>query len=130
VVAYLSKSQLLHLHQQLIKRFGGPAGLRDEGALDSALARPQATFDGEDLYATLAEKAAALFQRLVSNHPFLDGNERLAAISVELFLLANGHELVASDDDLEELVMSSARGELAVEEIAIWLDQRLTTLRV
>jgi death-on-curing protein len=129
VVAYLSKSQILHLHERLIDRFGGPAGLRDEGALDSALARPQATFDGEDLYATLAEKAAALFHSLVSNHPFLDGNKRLAAISVELFLLANGHELVASDDDLEELVMSSARGALTVEEISIWLDQRLTTLR-
>jgi death on curing protein len=129
VVAYLSKSQLLHLHERLIDRFGGPAGLRDEGGLDSAIARPPATFDGEDLYATLAEKAAALFHSLVSNHPFLDGNKRLAAISAELFLLANGLELVASDEDLEELVMSSARGELAVEEIAIWLDQRLTPLR-
>jgi death-on-curing protein len=129
VVVYLSKSQLVHLHERLIARFGGPEGLREEGALDSALARPQATFDGEDLYSTLAEKAAALFHSLVSNHPFLDGDKRLAAISVELFLLANGHELVASDDDLEELVMSSARGALTVEEISIWLDQRLTTLR-
>ena len=129
MVAYLSKSQLLHLHEQLIDRFGGPTGLRDEGALDSAIARPQATFDGEDLYQTLAEKAAALLHSLVSNHPFLDGNKRLAAISAELFLLVNGLELMASDDDLEDLVMSSARGELAVEEIAIWLDQRLTPMR-
>jgi death on curing protein len=129
VVAYLSKSQLIHLHELLIDRFGGRAGLRDEGALDSALGRPQATFDGEDLYATLAEKAAALFHSLISNHPFVDGNKRVAAISAELFLLVNGLELAASDGDLEELVVSSARGELAVEEIAIWLDQRLTPLR-
>lgn len=129
MVAYLSKSQLLHLHERLIKRFGGRGGLRDEGGLDSARARPQATFNGEDLHTTLAEKAAALFHSLVSNHPFLDGNKRVAAINVELFLLANGHELVASDDEMEELVMSSAKGKLAVEEIAIWLDQRLTTLR-
>lgn len=128
MVVYLSKSQLLYLHERLIDRFGGPAGLRDEGALDSALARPQATFDGEDLYPTPPEKAAPLFHSLVSNHPFLDGNKRLAAISAELFLLVNGLELVASDEDLE-LVMSSARGELAVEEIAIWLEQRLTPLR-
>jgi death-on-curing protein len=129
VVVYLSKSQVIHLHERLIDRFGGPAGLRDEGALDSALGRPQATFDGEDLYPTLAEKAAALFHSLVSNHPFLDGNKRLAAISSELFLLVNGLELAASDEDLEELVMSTARGELAVEQIAIWVDQRLTPLR-
>jgi death-on-curing protein len=129
VVSYLSKSQLLHLHQRLIERFGGPAGLRDEGALDSALARPQATFDGEDLYPTLAEKAAAFFHSLISNHPFRDGNKRLSAISAELFLLVNGLELAAADEELEELVMSSARGELAVEQIAIWLDQRLTPLR-
>ena len=129
MVVYLSKSQLLHLHGRLIDRFGGPAGLRDEGALDSALARAQATFDGEDLYPTLAEKAAALFHSLVSNHPFLDGNKRIAAISAELFLLVNGLELAASDEELEELVVSSARGELAVGEIAIWLDQRLSPLR-
>ena len=129
MAVYLSKSQLVHLHERLIDRFGGPAGLRDEGALDSALGRAQATFDGEDLYPTLAEKAAALFHSLVSNHPFVDGNKRVAAISAELFLLVNGFELAASDEDLEELVMSSARGELAVEEIAIWLDQRLTPLR-
>jgi death on curing protein len=129
VDVFLSKSQILHLHQRLIDLFGGPPGRRDEGALDSALARPPSTFDGEDLYATLAEKAAALLHSLVSNHPFLDGNKRLAAISAEVFLRFNGLELVASDEDLEELVMSSARGELAVEQIAIWLDQRLSPLR-
>jgi len=89
----------------------------------------QTAFDGEDLYATVAEKAAALFHSLVSNHPFLDGNKRLAALSAELLVLVNGLELVASDEDLEQLVMSSARGERAVEEIAIWHDQRLTALR-
>jgi death-on-curing protein len=129
VVAFFSKAQLLHLHRRLIERFGGPAELRDEGALDSALGRPQSTYNGEDLYPTAAQKAAALLHSQVSNHPFLEGNKRLAAISAELFLLANGLELAASDEDLEEVVMSTARGELAVEQIAIWLDQRLRPLR-
>ena len=129
MVAFLSKRQLLHLHRKLIGGFGGPPGLRDEGALDAALARPQSTFDGEDLYATLAQKSAALLHSLVANHPFVDGNKRLAAASAELFLMANGQELVASDDELEALIMSAARGELMVEQIAIWIDQRLQPLR-
>ena len=129
MVVFLATPQILHLHRELIKRFGGPAGLRDESALDSALGRPQSTFDGEDLYATTAQKAAALLHSLVTNHPFLDGNKRLAAASAELFLLVNGQELVASDHELEALVMSAARGELVVEQIAICIDQRLRPLR-
>jgi death-on-curing protein len=129
VVSFLSKAQVLHLHQRLIDRFGGPVGLRDEGAPDSTLARPQSTFDGEDLYPSLAEKAATLLHSLVSNHPFLDGNKRVAALSAELFLLVNGLELTASDEDLEAMIMSSARGELVAEEIAIWINQRLSPLR-
>ena len=88
-----------------------------------------ATFGGEDLYPTFAEKAAALLHSLVSNHPFLDGNKRTAAMSTELLLLVNGLEILASDQELEELVMSTARGERQAEEIAIWLEQRLSLLR-
>ena len=129
MIVFLSKPQILHIHQQQIERFGGTTGVRDDGALESALARPQSTFGGEDLYPTLAEKAAALLHSLVSNHPFVDGNKRTAAMCTELFLLINGLEMLASDDDLEELVMSAARGEREAEEIAIWLEQRLSPLR-
>jgi death-on-curing protein len=128
VVAFLSKAQVLRVHQRLIERFGGIAGLRDEAALDSALMRPQATFEGEDLYATPADKAAAMFHSLVVNHPFGDGNKRTAALCAELFLLVNGFELVASDDELEEITMSTARGEREAAEVAIWLEQRLRAL--
>lgn len=123
---YLSLEQVVRLHEKLIGRFGGADGLRDRGALESAIARPQATFDGEDLYPDLAEKAAAILHSLVMNHPFVDGNKRLGAMASELFLRLNGGELEASDSELEETTLAVARGELAAEELAIWIRQRLT----
>ena len=73
---YLSLAEVLTLHERVVAQSGGATGLRDMGALQSATAQPRATFDGVDLYASLAEKAAALAFSLVSNHPFVDGNKR------------------------------------------------------
>jgi death-on-curing protein len=129
VVVYLSKAQIQHVHERLIERFGGPVGLRDEGALESVIARPQATFEGEDLHPTLAAKAAALFHSLVVTHPFADGNKRVAALTAELFLLVNGFELLATDDELEEITIATARGLREAEAVGIWLEQRLRPLR-
>jgi len=125
VTEYLSIRQVLRLHQLQIDQFGGADGIRDRGALGAALARPRMTFDGEDLYRDLADKAAALMHSLLQNHPFVDGNKRVAAMAMELFLVANEHKLLASDDELEELTFAAARGELATEPIAIWIRQRL-----
>ncbi|HLF57082.1 MAG TPA: type II toxin-antitoxin system death-on-curing family toxin [Thermoanaerobaculia bacterium] len=122
---YLSRSQVLRLHELAIEAFGGTLGLRDMGALDAAVSRPQMTFGGEDLYPDLAAKAGALLHSLVANHPFLDGNKRTGAAASELFLAANGLDLAASDEELEELVLAVARGELAAEALAIWIRQRL-----
>jgi death-on-curing protein len=128
VIEYLSIAQLLRIHELQIERFGGASAIRDRGALESAVARPQMTFGGEDLYSDLADKAASLMHSLIQNHPFLDGNKRTGAMALELFLLANGHELDASDDELEETTLAVARGELAAEAIAIWIRQRLRAL--
>jgi len=125
VTLYLSRSQVLRLHELAIEAFGGTLGLRDMGALDAAVSRPQMTFGGEDLYPDLAAKAGALLHSLVANHPFLDGNKRTGAAASELFLAANGLDLAASDEELEELVLAVARGELAAEALAIWIRQRL-----
>ena len=76
---YLSLEQVLDLHRVQIRRFGGATGLRDRGALEAALGRPQMTFGGEDLYPDVAAKAAALMHSLVMNHPFVDGNKRAGA---------------------------------------------------
>ena len=122
---YLSFDQILRIHERQIERFGGSSGIRDRGALEAAVSRPQATFGGEDLYSDLADKAAALMHSQASNHPFADGNKRTAVMSAELFLLFNGFELAADDDALEAVTMDLARGECRTEELAIWLRQRL-----
>lgn len=125
MIVYLSVRQVLHLHALQTERFGGSGGVRDRGAAEAAVARPRQTFGGEDLYRDLADKAGALLHSLIQNHPFVDGNKRVGAMAMELFLLVNGHELVVGDREFEELVLSVARGELGAEAIAIWIRQRL-----
>jgi death-on-curing protein len=124
VIVGLSAAQILALHQALLRAFGGRRGLRDRGALEASVARPFATFDGEDLYPDAAAKAAALMHSLVSNHPFVDGNKRVGAAAAELFLEVNSWSLNAEDDDLEEITLVVARGEITAEAFAIWLRQR------
>jgi death-on-curing family protein len=88
-VEYLTLEEVLLLHARLIQRTGGSGGVRDLGLLDSALARPQATFGGQDLYPGLWHKAAALMHSLVKNHPFVDGNKRIGAALFLWFLEKN-----------------------------------------
>ena len=125
MIVYLSTAQILALHRAQLRAFGGLEGVRDAAALGAACARPAATFDGEDLYDDLAAKAAALMHSLVQNHPFVDGNKRVAVAAAELLLDANGYLLLARDDELEEVTHAAARGELAAEAIAVWIRQRL-----
>jgi death-on-curing protein len=89
---YLTLGEVVALHDAIITRTGGASGLRDFGALDSALAQPKATFGGEDLHSTLEDKAAALGFSLAQNHPFVDGNKRVAHAAMETFLMLNGAE--------------------------------------
>jgi death-on-curing protein len=124
-IEYLSVTQVLALHAALVEAFGGADGLRDRGVLEAAVARPAATFGGEDLYEDVAAKAAALMHSLVLNHPFVDGNKRVGVAAAELFLACNQQILNASDDDLETLTLSVAQGEIEAEALAIWFRQRL-----
>ncbi len=87
-VQFLSVDEVLEIHSALIKRFGGASGLRDQGLLESALFRPQTGY-----YADLVEMAAALFESLINNHPFIDGNKRVAFFSSDIFLRLNGYKL-------------------------------------
>lgn len=124
MTVYLSVEQLLRLHQMQLRTFGGSAGLRDRGGLEAAAARPQMTFGGEDLYPDLAAKTAALMHSLVMNHAFVDGNKRVGAMAAELFLAVNGYDLDAADEDLVELTLAVASGEVSPEALAIWIRQR------
>jgi len=87
-VAFLSRDEVLEIHRSLLEHFGGPSGLRDLGLLESALYRPQTGY-----YDDLAEMAAALFESLIMNHPFVDGNKRVAFFATDVFLRLNGYRL-------------------------------------
>ena len=124
MTAYLSLEQVLALHKAQINEYGGAHGLRESSGLESALARPQMTFGGEDLYPEIADKAAALWHSLVLNHPFIDGNKRIGAMVAELFLGLNGVDLLATDEELVDTTLATARGEMSAEALAIWIRQR------
>jgi len=111
------------VHKLLIDTFGGSHGIRDLSALLSALARPFQTFDNKELYPTSIDKAASLLESVVSNHPFIDGNKRTAYILARLFLLQNGMDIKASQQDKYEFVMSIASGKMRFEEIVSWIEK-------
>ncbi len=98
---FLSLSEALVLHDHVITDTGGSFGVRDLPALESALAQPRATFDGNELYPDIVAKAATLGFLLVSNHPFVDGNKRVGHAAMEVFLVLNGREIEADVDEQE-----------------------------
>lgn len=93
---------MLAIHQRLLERFGGPAGIRDPGLLESALFRPRTGY-----YADIAEMAAALFESLLMNHPFLDGNKRVAFFATDVFLRLNGWRLRVEPDAAHSFLIGS-----------------------
>jgi death-on-curing protein len=118
---YLTVAEVAVIHARLVQRTGGTAGLRDLGRLEAAVARPRATFAGTDLYPTLWDKAAALMESLIRNHPFLDGNKRVALVTTGLFLERNGYVLRTSNAEIYDFTMQMARSELEREGAATWL---------
>jgi len=117
--------QVLELHQRLIQESGGTSGVRDFGALESALAQPEMAFGGDDLYPTLIEKASVLAYSICMNHPFVDGNKRVAHAAMEIFLVLNGFEINASIDEQEKLFLDLASGNVSREELVNWLQRRV-----
>ena len=128
-VAFLSVDDVLMIHYRVIEEFGGDSGLRDRGLLESAVAMPQSTFGGADLHAGLAGKAAAYHFHLCANHAFVDGNKRVAVAAAELFLLINGYELSARDDEIEELTQGVARGQLSKDQVTGFFEKFITESR-
>ena len=118
---YLSLEEIIALHARVIAQSGGSLGLRDRGALESAVAQPDMTFGGKDLYPNIAEKAAALGHSLIQNHPFLDGNKRVGHAAMEVFLVLNSYEISASVDEQEETVLNVARGKTSRAELGEWV---------
>ncbi len=119
---YLTVEQVLFLHARLIEETGGSHGVRDVPLLESAVARPRATFGGEDLYPDLATKAAALMDSLIRNHPFIDGNKRTGIAAAGLFLHQNGRRLTATNPELEAFTVYVAASGPNISEITEWLE--------
>lgn len=116
---WLTAEMILAVQEELLARFGGLEGVRDEGLLDSALARPKNSFLYES--PSLFELAAEYALGLVKNHPFLDGNKRIGFMAAYIFLGANGHELDASEPETVLNTLALAAGEIGADEYAAWL---------
>ena len=124
---YLALNELLELHRRIIAQSGGTSGILNLGALESALAQPQMTFGGNDLYPTLVEKAAALGYSLIQNHPFVDGNKRIGHAAIEVFAVLNGFEIIAPVDEQEQIILNTAAGKLPQSDLTAWLRDHLVT---
>jgi len=125
---YLTPDEVRRLHELVIDRSGGGHGLLDIGKLEAAIAQPQMTWGGEDLYPSLHEKAAALAFSLCQSHAFVDGNKRIAHAALEAFLICNGFELEASVDEQERLFTELASGLVPREAFTAWVHGHLIPL--
>jgi len=122
---YLGLGDILELYRRIMEETGGATGVRDINGLQSALAQPRMTFEGNDLYPSVAAKAAALGFSLIMNHPFLDGNKRVGHAAMELFLLMNGQEIAAPVDEQQATILRVAKGEIRREQFLNWLELHL-----
>lgn len=118
---HLSKRFVVHVQSQLIDTFGGSHGVRDEGLLESALAQSSMTFGGVDLHTDIHEAAASYAFHLAKNHPFVDGNKRVAATAMGVFLRINGHEAKFEEVALYDAILSVIDGRWDKTKLAQWL---------
>ena len=117
----LSREQVLMLHSQLIEEYGGSDGVRDYNLLDSALETPFQSFGGEELYPTIQSKAARLGYGLIKNHCMIDGNKRIGAHAMLVFLAINGIELQYTQKELYETILAVADGGFGCEDVLGWI---------
>ena len=129
MIRYLTLSEILSLHADLLTSSGGAAGVRDLGRVQAALAQPMATFDGADLYPTLIDKAAALGFSLIQGHPFVDGNKRIGHAAMEVFLVMNRLEIIAPTDEQEATILAVASGSLSRDALTKWLQRCVQELQ-
>ena len=117
----LTKRQIILLHDQLIDETGGAHGIRDEGLLESAVLTPMQTFEGTELFPSVEEKAARLGYGLVKNHAFVDGNKRVGAHAMLVFLAVNGIRIWYTQKELSDIIVQIASGEKDYPDLLLWL---------
>ena len=115
---FLGLDEVIEIHHDQIKRYGGRPGILDVGILKSTVAMPSATFDGNYLHTDIFEMASAYLFHIVRNHPFIDGNKRTGAVASIVSLMLNGIDFRADENDLEKIVLLTAEGKTDKATIA------------
>ncbi|WP_408956137.1 type II toxin-antitoxin system death-on-curing family toxin [Natroniella sp. ANB-PHB2] len=127
-IIFIPKQIILHFHEQIIQLYGGSTGIRDEELLDSALEQPKATFDESYLHNSIVKMASAYGFHLCKNHPFIDGNKRIALVSMDTFLQKNGYEITASEKETYKIIIALSSSEISKEELTKWLQQNTNSI--
>ncbi len=120
-IHFIPNDVVLIIHADLLQRYGGTPGLRDSKLLDSALAQPKMTFGGKYTHKTLFNKAAAYGFHVCKNHPFIDGNKRVAFVLMDIFLQKNGWEIASPEEETYRMMMDLASGKLSKVQLSSWL---------
>lgn len=116
--------EVLDIHRMLIQKFGGTPGVREEGLLRAALERPFSGFGEVEFYPSAEEKAAAIIESIVTNHPFIDGNKRTGYVLMRLLLMQYGKDISASQDEKHDLVIAVASGKVDFQQILAWIKDK------
>ena len=128
MIRYLSVNEILEIHNRVMEASGGSLGVLDLGALESAAAQPRMVFADKELYPTLPEKAAALGFSLIQNHPFVDGNKRTGHAAMETCLVLKGHEIQATVDEQQTVILGVAASKMKREAFPVWLREHIAPL--
>ncbi len=122
-VHFIPEEVVLTVHTDLLHRYGGEAGIRDQHLLDSALAQPKMTAGGKYIHKTVFDKAAAYGFHVCMNHPFVDGNKRVSLVLMDIFLQKNGWEIIAPEKETYVMMISLASGKLKKSQLSHWLKE-------
>lgn len=125
---FLTVDQVIEIHDEMLRRYGGLEGIRDVNLLHSSVFMPQTAAFGQDLCPSIYDKAAAYIFYIVKNHPFCDGNKRTGYTAALVFLKANGVDLIFDKEDLEQIVIDVANGKLGKEHLANFLEHGMENL--
>lgn len=122
---YLTKDDILDLHDDALEAFGGDEGILHDDAIEACLSRIQQAFGGVEAFPSIPSKAGALLHGFATRHCFVDGNKRVALGAAQTFLALNGMELVATPEELVELTLEAAKGNSTAEDVGDWIQQRI-----
>lgn len=121
---WITKEQIIEFQEKLIRKTGGSFGLRDEGGLESCIYSPLQSFDGKEFYSSIIDKASRVSYLLVNNHPFIDGNKRIGALTL-LYILEEKNDYTFTDKELIDSYFSLAAGEITYQQFDTWVKDHI-----